>query len=226
MEYITGYNCQIENLSEIYLNYFNYITTGYFVEAGAYDGYTYSNTWGLAKIGWKGLYFEPFHEFYTLALENHKDHLNVKVINKALSDTYSLSKLFVGGPISTLKKSRVEMYNILSWTKGFHVGEEVFVDTTLLGEELKQNSFPKEFEVLSLDIEGSEMDVLNSFDIAYWKPKMVIIEACEKHSSVEIHDQTDEINNYFDKNSYYKIHCDEANNIYVKYPFYTDIRKV
>ena len=48
--------CQIPNLADIYLENFGYKRDGYFVEVGAYDGVSWSNTFGLAAIGWGGRY--------------------------------------------------------------------------------------------------------------------------------------------------------------------------
>lgn len=49
--------CQIpffNSLSDLYTFVFGYRTDGLFVEVGAYDGESFSNTSGLADIGWKG----------------------------------------------------------------------------------------------------------------------------------------------------------------------------
>jgi len=57
-------DCQIPRLDEIYLKNFGYKTDGTFVEIGAYDGHSISNTSFLADIGWKGIYVEPVKEYY------------------------------------------------------------------------------------------------------------------------------------------------------------------
>ena len=57
-------NCQVDNLNELYIEYFGYPSEGYFVEVGAYDGELFSNTACLADTGWKGLYIEPIYDHY------------------------------------------------------------------------------------------------------------------------------------------------------------------
>jgi hypothetical protein len=54
--YTVAHNCQIENLPNIYKEYFGEEYIGFFIELGAYDGYNYSNTCGLADLGWQGIY--------------------------------------------------------------------------------------------------------------------------------------------------------------------------
>jgi hypothetical protein len=55
---------------------------GFFVEAGAYDGYEASNTYYFERFcGWKGLLVEPIPELYRLA---KKERPNSRVVNCAL----------------------------------------------------------------------------------------------------------------------------------------------
>src|SRR5579885_680685 len=51
--------CQIPILGGLYEHLFGERTDGTFVEVGAYDGETYSNTSSLADLGWRGVYVEP-----------------------------------------------------------------------------------------------------------------------------------------------------------------------
>src|SRR5262245_29035772 len=52
-------SCQIPNLREQYESLGLSPHTGYFVEVGAFDGESFSNTSFLADQGWSGLYVEP-----------------------------------------------------------------------------------------------------------------------------------------------------------------------
>jgi len=56
-------SCQIPNLKKIYREIFGDCAFGTFVEVGAFDGESFSNTSGLADFGWRGLYIEPISEF-------------------------------------------------------------------------------------------------------------------------------------------------------------------
>jgi FkbM family methyltransferase len=61
------------------------ITSGKFIEIGAYDPFKFSNTRKLVENGWSGLYVEPatycFNKFVTeYGLDNEK----IKLLNKAI----------------------------------------------------------------------------------------------------------------------------------------------
>src|SRR3990167_6152803 len=73
-------DCQIPVLAEVYQQYFGQKTDGSFIEIGAYDGVSWSNTVFLAKLGWRGVYVEPIKELADKCKEYHKDN-NVWVVN-------------------------------------------------------------------------------------------------------------------------------------------------
>ena len=54
---------------------------------------------------------------------------------------------------------------------------KIFRATSItLNDLLKKYKINRGFELLSIDVEGNELDVLKGFDIEYWKPKIIIIE--------------------------------------------------
>ena len=73
-------------LHEIYNKFLGYKKDGIFVEVGANDGKIGSFTYNLAKLGWKGLYFEPVPRIYDICKKNHIEHENVKVFNMGCAE--------------------------------------------------------------------------------------------------------------------------------------------
>ena len=96
-------SCQIPNLNEIYDKYLP--AKGMFVEVGAFDGMTYSNTWHLANDDWKGIYIEAHPDFANQCHDNHKGN-NVEVITCACGATEGEIDLIVYGEVSTTVLSR------------------------------------------------------------------------------------------------------------------------
>ena len=82
--------CQVPflaSLSDVYTFVFAYKTDGLFLEVGAYDGESFSNTSGLADIGWSGHYFEPVPQYADAARERHAGNApRVQVHTLAVSD--------------------------------------------------------------------------------------------------------------------------------------------
>ena len=81
--YVIPVSCQVKSLDKIYKKYFGFPSKGFFIEVGAYDGESFSNTSCLADHGWSGIYIEPIKTFYEKCRKRHKKNENVKVLNLA-----------------------------------------------------------------------------------------------------------------------------------------------
>lgn len=205
--------CQIKDLSLIYEKYFGK-EKGTFVEVGAYDGYMFSNTWGLAVAGWTGLYIEPVLEFYNRCINNHIGHA-VKVLNCAAGSYKGGLQIHYAGTLTSASTDQIEFLKGIDWAKDFITDITYTVPSDTLDNLLKENNIPLKFETLVIDVEGHETEVLKGFSVDYWKPKMIIIEAQEHHQDTELRHQAKFINSYFEEARYTKIYSDEINNIYL-----------
>ena len=200
---------QIGNLSQIYLDHIGYKTNGYFIECGGYDGIQWSNTYGLAKIGWNGLIFEPQSYIFEKCVENYKDYPNIKMEKCCIGSYNGDTDLYVAGPLTTTSKKMVDEYKTLDWAKGLFIGDVYPIKSPIykLGTMLEKYNCPFNFDVLVIDTEGTELDILKGFSIDKWKPKMMIIELHE----IDVI----EVNKLMEKHNYKKIHEDSINTIFV-----------
>ena len=220
MDYYIHPTCQIQGLNEIYKSVFGYKEDGFFVDVGAYDGITYSNTYGLAKAGWTGILFEPVHTYFHQCVDNYNDFRKIKVLNFAVGSKNEEGLIYTGKhAVSTLSKDFKNRIANTDYGKDLYTRTDrcsvVTLDSTLT-TFIKSGLLFKSFDILSIDVEGYEVEVLKGFDINKWKPKMVIIEAHELHKGDDRPVLYPEINKYFLGRDYNKIYCDEINNIYVK----------
>lgn len=207
-----AHNCQVKDLDKIYLKYFPTDYKGFFIEVGAFNGYDHSNVWGLAEDGWKGICYEPIPEFYSQCVLTHKNN-DVKVINTAIGSKMGFVDINVCGPISTVSNTQ---YNSEFWKQNYRNTKSIRVPITTLDQTLYENKVMQQFDILSLDVEGLESDVLRSFSLSYWLPKLAIVEVQEFHESVELRYQAPFINEYFGSAGYSKIYCDDINTIYLR----------
>lgn len=212
MNYNIHSDSQIIGLNEIYLQYLGYKTDGFFVEVGAFDGLTTSATWGLAQAGWYGVCYEPVPESFKICKENHKNH-NVIALNTCIGNFIGEIPLHVCGPLSTTDEIQ---FHSEYWKNDYKGAYTITCPITTLDVSLKENRAPISFDILIIDVEGSEKKILEGFDISYWQPKICIIEAHEQMHNKDLSIQTSFINNFFDKAEYIKIYSDLINNIYVK----------
>jgi len=174
---------------EFIINYFKGKRDGVFVDIGAHDGETLSNTYVLEKeFGWTGLCVEPMiHEYNKLIACR-----NCKAYNVAAYDSNGIEKFtmleYDGYPdmLSGIAKdiSFVHMGHILS--EGSRMGAKrkvINIQTRILNEMLDENKI-YDIDFLSVDTEGSELKILKSIDFKKFKIKVVIYENGENESPI------------------------------------------
>lgn len=212
--------CQIKNLDEIYLKYFGLFTSNrIFVEIGAYDGESVSNTSCLADSGWRGIYVEPIQEFYLKCLDRHK-HNKVIVSNLSIGLTEGVQKIYKNGILSSLDQEHatigVNKFNYPQYTEEFCY--QLRMDTFLTNYNV-----PYEFDLLIVDVEGNEDEVFYSFDLNKWKPKMMIVELMDEHQysqdNLDIVLKIKNLRNFICRYNYKEIYRDDINTIFVKDDF-------
>jgi FkbM family methyltransferase len=140
---------------------------GYFVEVGANDPRERSQTWLLEQSGWTGVLIEPQPE---LAAEL-RARRNSKVFSFACSSPENAGRelpFHVAGPLSSLDRQRMAPRA---------APERVIkVPVRTLNSILAEAGTPTNFEFLSIDVEGHEIEALRGFDIARWRPQLILLE--------------------------------------------------
>jgi len=143
------------------LDYFKNLKDGYFVEIGASNGITLSNTYLLEKNhGWMGVCIEPGTEEFVEMQKNRKCHL----VNKAVYSKSGLKMDFVkrlNGLISGLR----EHYDFKTW-KPADTDKSVVVETETLTDILDRLAAPKFIQYMSIDTEGAEVEILKGIDFS------------------------------------------------------------
>ena len=162
----------IQLLNTTYLNNLNASSNGVFVEAGAYDGETWSNTLYLERFkNWTGLLIEPSTENY-MKLKNK--HRNAYSINNCLSKSSIKSEFIEAGPfgittnVSALRSSNNNNNNDIHIVI-CHPLEKIlnnFFDqfSQFKYKKSRINASEKPtIDYMSLDIEGNEKTIIETF---------------------------------------------------------------
>jgi FkbM family methyltransferase len=154
---MTFYSQQGEDLF-IYKNFINNtITDGVFVELGAYDGLKYSNTMFFQQhLGFKGILIEPIKELYDKLILNR---LPCKCYNTAISLNEDDVQFYVNGAVSGIKENMTDCF-IKKWHKRSSMRE---ISTTKLDNIFERENITY-IDFFSLDVEGGELDVLNTIN--------------------------------------------------------------
>jgi FkbM family methyltransferase len=209
-------SCQLPLLLHFYAKYLS--QTGIFVEVGAYDGESFSNSSCLADAGWTGYYIEPIPEFAQKCKVRHSKN-SVKVFNLAISDKDELVDLNLSGPLTTASTDTLSAYKEITWSKEKAFDKRHTVQATTLDNFLNSNEIQRNFDLLIVDVEGFEGKVFDGFNMAYWSPKMMIVELNDYHSDFistpDLQLSSKRIRERIIGSGYMQVYADAINTIFV-----------
>ena len=150
---------------------------GYFVEAGAVDGFFESNTYYLERFrGWSGLLIEPSPTMFSRIARNRP---NASAVNCALVSfdydlpTVTLTDAHAFSGIFTANTAENEAR--LKAAKQFSDPRSVDVPARTLQSILDQLGVDR-VDFFSLDVEGYEDQVLGGLDFARIRPRYILAE--------------------------------------------------
>ena len=161
----------------LYNNFFKTIDKGYFVDIGAHDGVSLSNTKFFEDLGWEGVCIEPQPDVYKKLVTNRKC-------------------ITIQGAVSDLKKKQIEfckitgyssmLSGIIDYYDGRHkerilseiqshennTKEKIIVDNYNFNNVIQQENI----NLLSIDTEGGEDKIINSIDFTRYKIDIILFE--------------------------------------------------
>lgn len=146
---------------------------GFFVEVGCVDGRRFSNTLFFEERGWQGLCIEAHNDYIEILRKNRTGsnviHAAVGATNKSEVSFYADKR----GSLSSLDQSKEEELkrDYPSFT-GF---KKQIVPLKTLDRIFDENSV-QEIDILSLDIEGGEINALKGLNFSKYEPTVLIIE--------------------------------------------------
>ncbi|MDA9962735.1 FkbM family methyltransferase [Opitutales bacterium] len=136
-----------------------------FIDIGANDGVLFSNTYKFAKMGARGLCFEPSVVTYRKLRLNHLFHPKVKCFRQAVSDRTGQLPFVENGYEA-----------VLSYIGSCENGTATqTVQATTFSEILNRNHRFRKMDLLSVDVEGHEQEVFASLGEAI-QARIIIVE--------------------------------------------------
>lgn len=153
------------NEEEVILKYFGG-KKGTFLDIGANDGVTLSNTRRLAELGWHGVFVEPSPTAFKKLKENYARKTGFYFYNFALGTSNGKRKFWDSGPhigngdhglLSTMNPSEKERWKDQQYT-------EIEVQCFRWKTFLNRLSI-KEFDFISVDAEGEDYEILRQIDL-------------------------------------------------------------
>jgi FkbM family methyltransferase len=146
----------------------------FFVEFGATDGVLLNNTYRLEKdLGWTGILAEPMPTWHAKLRANRGAKIDFRCV-------WAKS----GEKLEFLAANRYpELSSLTAYAEGDlhaasrHVDSEILlVHTVSLNDLLREHGAPQSIDYLSVDTEGSELDILNAFDFDAFRVRVITVE--------------------------------------------------
>lgn len=153
--------------------------TGYFIECGAFDGYSGAVTYAFEAIGWTGLLIEPHPDRANNCRERRPKSRVVQAALSAAGSKGTIELVSVEDPrsaqrggwsyIAGTEAPRANQIQQKGW------GRPLSVPLTAMDDVLAQAPPPR-IDLAVIDVEGHEEKLFAGFDLSRWKPRVLLVE--------------------------------------------------
>jgi len=162
---------------------------GFYVELGANNGYDQSNSYYFElKKGWHGVLVEPlinkYKECTNIRSQKNKVHNNACVpfeFNDKYVELYDanlMSVSLIGGDLPNIENHLDQAKDVMHEVQAI---DKIQVKAKTLDKILIESNAPHEIDFLSLDVEGSEIQVLKGIDYSIFRFKYILVETRSFH---------------------------------------------
>jgi FkbM family methyltransferase len=165
-----------EHQQALLREFFGGETAGFFVEVGAKHPTLGSPTLHLEQSGWTGLLVEPQPDLAAFLVTCR----TARVFAVACSSPDNAGKtlpLYIDGPRAVLNRDRMAELPQAAYV--------IVVPTRTLDNILDEAAAPVPLALLSVDVEGHEVEVLQGFDFSRWQPALILID--DRVASLKVH---------------------------------------
>lgn len=146
--------------------------SGYFVEFGATDGVTLSNSYQLeSRYGWAGILAEPARCWHQALIKNRRCSIETSCVWTQSGETLDFNEV-VDGELSTINE-----YSDRDGHRKSRQHRSTYpVQTISLNDLLEKYDAPRQIDYLSIDTEGSEFAILGELDFSRRDIRIITVE--------------------------------------------------
>lgn len=195
-----------QNFEDVILaRVFDGITDGFYVDVGAWHPEEDSVTRHFYGLGWHGINIEPNPQYLKLLKRFRPRDRNLGV---AVGSKRGRAKItFIHGTgMSTLLPEVAALH-----TERAEEHKQADVDVWTLNEIFAKNA-PETVHFLKVDCEGYEAEVINAFDLARYRPQVILVESTTPLSREETHGSWEP---HILANNYQFVYFDGVNRFYL-----------
>jgi FkbM family methyltransferase len=159
------------------LNTLNFKKNGFFVEFGATDGITGSNSYLMEKYySWTGILVEPARQFHDALKRNRAATIDHRVVYSKTGTSCEFQENFGTGTSGLTSYLSTQSQNILPKSK-----TKYRVNSVSLRDLLIEHNAPRKIDFLSVDTEGTEFEILRAFDFSQFEIAVI----CVEHNNIK-----------------------------------------
>ena len=161
------------------LKYFGEKSKGRFLDIGANDGITFSNTRRLVELGWSGVCVEPDPTAFVSLIANNKENSNIALINSGLGVFDGMQKFYAmqDSLLSSFSPEQQKIWSNAPFVREYYVNQISW--NTLL------NLIGTDFDFVSIDAEGVSLSLLEAMPFEVVPAKMICVEHDSQISTIE-----------------------------------------
>lgn len=133
---------------------------GRFLDIGAYDGITFSNTHRLVELGWSGVCVEPSPAAFMGLMKLYRDNPKVQLVNCVVDEFSHLVKFYDAGGDAV---SSIDLNHRVKWENfGGSKFSEIFVKTITTKDLF--GVFGYNFDFINIDVENKNFELFRGID--------------------------------------------------------------
>lgn len=173
---------------------------GFYVDVGAHDPVRFSNTKRFYDKGWSGVNIDPNPNLIKKFKEQRTRDINLE-LGVGRKNGSLIFYQFFPSTLSTFSQKEATQYQ----SSGFNLISKYQVPVKTLGSILSQHCKTRRPDFLSIDTEGTDLEVLQNNDWDKFKPRVICIETGKDFNK---------INNFLKKHGYQLKHNNGINSIF------------
>lgn len=145
--------------------------TGFYVDIGAHHPKRFSNTYALYKRGWRGINIDPTPGLRELFKAARPEDVFMEAAVLSTEDAHNFY-MFAEPALNTFSKDLAEEYQ----QAGYKLAEVRPIKPRKLSSVLEECKVGQPIDLMSIDVEGHELDVLQSNDWQEYRPRVLLVE--------------------------------------------------
>lgn len=148
------------------------VEKGRYVDIGAHHPIQYSNTHLFYQQGWRGVNIDATPHSMDLFNQFRPEDINLEIGISAKAGDYPYY-MFENSMLNGILSEETVQQHI---ARGEQLIEQSTIPCKRINDVLADHIPAGELDLISVDIEGQDLAVLQDFDFERWRPKLIIVE--------------------------------------------------